>query len=146
MKNANEIFEIMKAAYETSGYEYYGLRYCSENFSDGEELENSHQWYQDDPANWGEECEYNADLGMWDGGELNGVCSIGLPYYWESSEAISDEAISDIEKAIKRIESYHYGDRNNLYIIGGNYAEGGNDPGEVIIGGAIGGAVVVFKL
>lgn len=44
---ANEIFEIMKEAYENSDneLEYFGLRFSSEEFNVGDHLENSHQWY-----------------------------------------------------------------------------------------------------
>lgn len=133
---ANEIFEIMKEAYENSDneLEYFGLRFSSEEFNVGDHLENSHQWYQDDPADWGEECEYNEKLGLWDGGELNGVCTVGLPdcYQWDY-----DDTITNIDRAIKCALGYKYGDHTNCYLIGGNNAEGGNDPMELIISNAV---------
>lgn len=130
--NANKIFELMKAAYdENEALECFGLRYTSEEYVAGDQLENSHQWYQDDPTVWGEECEYNADLGMWDGGELPGVCTIELPYVHQWYD--ENGSIRAIENAVNTAEAYRYGDNTHLYLVGGTDGEGGNDTDELII-------------
>ena len=128
--DANKILEVMKAAYdEDESLEYFGLRYCSEEHAVGDQLENSHQWWQDNPNNWDTGCEYeyNAEMGCWDGGELNGVCTVGLPdiYQWDDTDAI--------EQAMNTVENYRYDSNTHLYIVGGTGSEGGNDIGELII-------------
>ena len=58
--------------------------------------------------------------GFYDGGELDGTCVIGF-------NTDSDESI---EKAMNAIDMY-VGD--HIHILGGDYAESGNDSGELII-------------
>lgn len=121
---AQEILNIINADEDfTFGCSYYGLRADRSGIEAGDCFENSHQWYQDDPSDWGEECEYNDDLQMWDGGELDGTCSIGLG---------DCPTVKSIEAAIK-CASIYCGDASTLYLIKGDSCEAGNDIGESII-------------
>lgn len=123
-----EILKIM----DESDYEYFGIRSDRAGIVKvGETFEASHQWYQDyiwddtdvedifnDP-----EHPFDADMGCWDDGELYGTCSIG----------IADRDAASVEAALKAIEAYRYDDMDTIYLIAGDYAEGGNDIGESII-------------
>lgn len=115
---ANEILEII----DNGEYERYGIRHSRTLPEIGQGLENSHQWWQDDPSEWGGACEFNAELGLWDGGELPGVCTIGIPDY---------PTIESIEKALKLSDDYK--SFGPAFLVGGDWAEGGNDIGELII-------------
>lgn len=81
----------------------------------GDICEKSHQWWQDDPEDG---SEYNEENHLWDGGEMNGTCCL----------KVSD---GDIESVIKTAEKSYFGD--SITLIAGDYAEGGNDNGELII-------------
>lgn len=120
-----EIAEIVKNGLFEE-HDIYGFRADREGLEAGDTLENSHQWYQDDPSEWGEECEYNEERGLWDGGELDGTCTIGLPDYECDFEA-------EIKKALERIQMYG----KNIYLVGGDNAGQGNDIGEVLISNAV---------
>ena len=98
-------------------YEFFGLRYDSHEYKVGETMHNSHQWYQDDPANWGEDLPYNEDLRLWDGGELDGTCAI----------EIED---GNIENAMRVSSGYEGG---HLYLIASEEAWAGNDYMEIIM-------------
>lgn len=112
---------IMKVMNENNEYEFFGLRHDSHVYAIGEEVSRSHQWFQDDPTEWGEDLPYNAELGLWDGGELDGTCAV------EVTEG-------GVEKAIKEANKY---DGGHLYLIASREAWGGNDYGEVIMPDAI---------
>lgn len=100
-------------------YEFYGIRVDSCNkYNVGDVCENSHQWWQDDPEDG---SEYNEDNHLWDGGELDGTCCLKV-------------SADDIESVIKTAERSYFG--NNVTLIAGDYAEGGNDNGELIISNA----------
>ena len=120
-----EIAEIVKNGLFEE-HDIYGLRADRDGLNVGDPLNNSHQWWQDDPAEWGEECEYNEERGLWDGGELDGTCTIGLPDYACDFE-------KEIEKALKRIQMYG----KNIYLVGGDNAGRGNDIDEVLISNAV---------
>lgn len=79
------------------------------------------QWYQDDPSEWGEDLPYNEELGLWDGGELDGTCAITI-----------DE--NEVEKAIDASNRY---DGDHLYLIASSNAWGGNDYMEVLMSNAV---------
>lgn len=111
----------IKAIVEAGEFDFYGIRADRSGIEVGETFENSHQWYQDDPSDWGEECEFNEEMDMWDGGELDGVCTIGIKDFPE---------LKDIETVLDRAAMY---DGESIYLVGGNCAEGGNDIGENII-------------
>lgn len=106
--------EIIEAI-NKSKYEVFGLRADWDTcYSIGDIHDNSHEWWQDDPEDG---SEYNEDVGLWDGGELIGTCAIEV-----TSETV-DEAMELLR---------HY-TGNCFYLLGGDYAEGGNDRGEIII-------------
>lgn len=115
---ASEILEII----ENGEFDVYGIRRDRAGLEAGHEFKNSHQWWQDDPADWGEECEYNEELGLWDGGELPGVCALRIKDY---------PTVEDIEKVLKASELYDF--KGPAYLVGGDWSEGGNDIGEIII-------------
>ena len=122
---AREIAEIVRNGLFEE-HDIYGFRADREDLETGDVLENSHQWYQDDPSEWGEECEYNEEMQMWDGGELDGTCTIGLPDYACDFE-------KKIAEALERVQMY--GD--HIYLVGGDNAGQGNDIGETIIANAV---------
>lgn len=97
-------------------YEFYGIRVDScIKYNVGDSCENSHQWWQDDPEDG---SEYNSENHLWDGGELNGTCCLRV-----SSD--------DIENVLNIAKKRYFG--NNITLIAGDYAESGNDNGELII-------------
>ena len=112
---------IAKVISENSEYEFFVLRHDSNVYEIGEEVNRSHQWYQDDPSEWGEDLPYNEELGLWDGGELEGTCAITI-----------DE--NEVEKAIDASNRY---DGDHLYLIASSDAWGGNDYMESIMADAI---------
>lgn len=113
---------ITKVMSENNEYDFFGLRHDEHAYSIGEEVSNSHQWYQDDPAAWGEDLPYIEELRLWDGGELGGTC------------AVSIDGVDGIEKAMKAANKY---DGSHLYLIASHEAWGGNDYGEVIMPDAV---------
>ena len=112
---------ITKVMSENNEYDFFGLRHDEHAYSIGEEVSRSHQWYQDDPAAWGEDLPYIEELGLWDGGELGGTCAI------EVTEG-------GVEQAIKESNKY---DGSHIYLIASREAWGGNDYGEVIMPDAV---------
>ena len=102
-------------------FEFFGIRHDFREYKIGETTQNSHQWYQDDPTNWGEDLPYNEELGLWDGGELEGTCAV------EVTEG-------GVEKAMKAANGY---DGGHLYLIASCDAWGGNDYREVILSDAV---------
>lgn len=122
---AQEILDIINADEDfIYGCSCYGIRADLAGYKAGDRFANSHQWWADDPSAWGEECEYNDDIQMWDGGELDGTCSIGLG---------DNPTIESIEAAIKLDSKYICSDATTLYLIRGCSSWGGNDIGESII-------------
>ena len=118
----------IKEAIENTEYEFYGIRADETKYSVGETAHNSHQLFQD--PNFDEDGEliypYIEDgiyEGFYDAGELNGTCTIGF-------DPEDDDSIQD---AIEKIKMYS---GSYIYILGGDYAEGGNDSGEIIISDA----------
>ena len=122
---------ILKAISESEN-EFFGLRYDNNNYSINDRCENSHQWYQDadNLENFEELTEeeldelYNSEIGCYDAGELEGTCCI----------KVTEDTIDD---ALNRIKMYKYDDACELLLISGDYAEEGNDVGEIIIENAI---------
>lgn len=93
--------------------------------------ENSHEWYQDawNLENYDKLTEdeidalYNEEIGCYDAGELNGTSAIKV-------------TPGNIDEALEIMKRYNLGGRT-LILIAGNYAETGNDRGEIIIENAI---------
>ena len=116
--------EIQKAC-KNSNYEYFGIRADKIKYQVGDSCKNSHQLFQDPFIDdegeliypYIEEGKY---AGFYDGGELNGTCSIQF----------NPEDEKSIRKALDIVEAY-YG--NWIHVIAGNIAEYGNDDGEIII-------------
>ena len=117
--------EDIKAIIKKEEYNSYGIRADLEGLEIGHEFENSRQWWQDDPEDG---SEYNEVMQCWDGGELNGVCTVGIdPWY-----VIVKDDSEVIEKALERAATYATSGKG-LYLVGGDWSEGGNDIGEEII-------------
>lgn len=111
--------EDIRRIVEEDGHSVYGLRMDYTDYQVGDTIANSHQWYQDPQSDDDtfESDNYNGFLGCWDYGELDGTCAI----------AVTQDTI---EEALESVEHY---EGDHLYLIGGDYAECGNDCGEVII-------------
>lgn len=127
---AREILDLML----DDDHNYFGLRCDRDGIEAGTALENSHQWFQDWQDAWGElpdpddynsdpDHPYNDDIGCWDDGELNGVCTVGIM-------GLSEAAV---EAALERINQYVWGDHQSIYLVAGDSCEGGNDIDELII-------------
>jgi hypothetical protein len=120
--------ELVRLRAETSDFRYFGLRVDSRLLDEGDELGNSHQWWQE----WDDEECYNAKVGMYDGGELDGTCSIGIEDEWMDDVNEVLPALSAAPEHIKDYKSLG----SHIYLIGGYSTEGGNDPHEWVISGA----------
>lgn len=118
----------IKKAIENTEYEFYGIRVDEVKYSVGEAANNSHQLFQDPDFDDDGELIYpyiedGIYRGFYDAGELDGTCTIGF-------DPEDDETI---EKALDMVKSY-IGDF--IHVLGGDYAQGGNDNGEIIISDA----------
>lgn len=118
--------EDIKNAISGTDFEFYGLRVDDGiRYNVGDTANNSHQLYQDPDFDEDGELIYpyiedGIYKGFYDAGELGGTCTIGF-------DADDDTSIA---KAVEQIKIY-LGDY--IHILGGYYAEGGNDRGELII-------------
>lgn len=116
----------IKTAISGTEYEFYGLRVdCGIRYSVGDTANNSRQLFQDPNFDDDGELVYpyiedGVNKGLYDAGELDGTCSIRF-------DSDDDESIA---KAIEHIRIYP-GDF--IHVLGGDYAEGGNDRNELII-------------
>jgi len=124
-----DVADLINDYYEKSGQWWsFGLRADKPGKKAGHVFKNSHQWYQDDPREWGEEAKFSKRKGMWDAGELDGVSTVGIK---DGNGGLKKE---DLEKAINLVGQYAYGDMPTLYLVGTpDGAEGGNDIGEQIL-------------
>jgi len=123
---AQEILNIINAD-EDFGYgcSFYGLRADRKGLKVGYKFPKSHQWWQDAPSNWGEECEYDEDLQLWDGGELPGTCTLGLGDF---------PTVESVQRVINRMNRFYVIPKESgLYLVKGDNCEGGEDAGESII-------------
>ena len=127
MKNLT--VEDIKNAISDADFEFYGLRVDEGiRYNIGDTANNSRQLFQDPDFDEDGELIYpyiedGVNKGLYDAGELDGTCTIGF-------DADDDTSIA---KAIEQIKIY-FGDY--IHILGGDYAEGGNDSGELIISDA----------
>lgn len=118
--------EDIKKAINGSGYEFYGIRIDDGiRYKVGDTANNSRQLFQDPEYDEGGELIYpyiedGVNKGLYDAGELDGTCTIGF-------DAEDDASIA---KAIEQIKMY-FGE--HIHVLGGDYAEDGNDRGEIII-------------
>ena len=103
-------------AIENADHSYFALRMAdAENLNVGDELRPSRVW---DDGNVVVDEDGDPVL-------LNGTCGMGIRTSWDGS--IDEIALN---AAIRAIQIY-YGDQ--LLLIGGDYMQGGEDAGEVII-------------
>ena len=118
--------EDIKNAISGTDFEVYGLRVDSGiRYSVGDTASNSHQLYQDPLFDMDDELVYpliedGIYKGFYDAGELDGSCAIGF-------DANNDASIG---RAIEMVKIY-LGDC--IHVLGGNYAQRGEDAGELII-------------
>lgn len=118
--------EDIKKAISGTDFCFYGLRVDEGiRYNVGDTANNSHQLFQDPEYDDDGELLYlyiedGVNKGLYDAGELDGTCTIGF-------DAEDDESI---QKAIEQIKMY-FGE--HIHVLGGDYAEGGNDTGEIII-------------
>lgn len=125
----NLTIEDIKKLIIGTDFEFYGLRVDEGiRYNIGDTVNNSRQLFQDPDFDEDGELiypyiEHGINKGLYDAGELDGTCTIGFD--------VDDDA--SIEKAIEQIKMYS-GDY--VHVLGGDYAEGGNDRGEVIISDA----------
>lgn len=118
--------EDIKKAISNTEFEFYGLRVDDGiRYNVGDTANNSRQLYQDPDFDEDGELIYpyiedGIYKGFYDAGELDGTCTIGF----------ETEDDASIEKAIAQVKMY-FGD--NAHLLGGDYAEEGNDRGELII-------------
>lgn len=90
------------------GYEAFGIRHM-----EGNELNNSHEWIDDE------------DTGI----ELDGVCTYDLRVdLFDSAEDIATKLVEALEKS-----NAAYGHLGRPVLIYGKYGEGGNDINEIVI-------------
>lgn len=126
---ANLTVEDIKNAISGTDFEFYGLRVDEGiRYNIGDIANNSRQLFQDPDFDDDGELVYpyiedGVNKGLYDAGELDGTCTIGF-------DAEDDASIA---KAIEQIKMYFGG---YIHVLGGDYAEGGNDRGELIISGA----------
>ena len=106
----------IKAIIEKEEYYCYGIRMDDYNYNVNDVCHNSHNWWQDDPEDG---SEYNADMGCWDGGELDGTCAF----------RVDSNNINEIIRIAKEGFCYY----PNMYLIAGDCASNGNDYGEIVI-------------
>lgn len=121
--------EDIKNAISGTDFEFYGIRVDNGiRYDVGDTANNSHQLFQDPDFDEDGELIYpyiedGIYKGFYDAGELDGTCTIGF----DAEDDIS------IAKVIEQIKLY-FGD--NIHVLGGDYAEAGNDSRELIISDA----------
>lgn len=121
--------EDIKKAISGTEFEFYGLRVDDGiRYNIGDTVNNSRQLFQDPDFDEDGDLIYpyiedGIYAGFYDAGELEGTCAIGF--------GAEDDA--SIVKALEKIKMY-FGDY--VHVLGGDYAEGGNDMGELIISDA----------
>lgn len=121
--------EDIKKAISGTEFEFYGLRVDDGiRYNVGDTANNSRQLFQDPDFDDDGELVYpyiedGIYKGFYDAGELDGTCTIGF----------NAEDDASIVKALEQIRMY-FGDY--VHVLGGDYAEAGNDRGELIIGNA----------
>lgn len=111
-------------------YDVYAVK-CGNNGAEiGEILDNSHNWFQDadniegfyEMSEEEQDDIYNAELGCYDGGELNGASCV----------KVDEENIEEIIERVSKI----YGISGEIVLVGGYDYESGNDVDEIIVANA----------
>ena len=111
---ASEISEIISSG----EFGYYGIRKDDMQYKVGGVCDNSHSWTEYDPEDGSEVVD---GMGLWDNGELDGTCAIGVT--------------ADTIKSVMEQSKEYYG--KNLYLIASNSKEMGEDAGEYIMSDAV---------
>ena len=121
MKN----IEMIKGILELGEHLHYGLRKDNMDYEIGEELEVSHQWFQDAEYDFqtGELVfPFDEEMRLYDAGALDGTSPI---------EIKEDD---NVEEKINYMAMY---EGKNLYLVAGPCANYGNDRHELVIENAI---------
>lgn len=124
MKNIK--IENIKNAIKGTEFEFYGLRVDDGiKYNVGDTANNSRQLFQDPDFDEDGELIYpyiedGINKGFYDAGELDGTCTICF-------DADDDTSIA---RAIEQLKIYP---GEYIHVLGGDYAEDGNDSGELII-------------
>ena len=126
LNNANiKSISDAKDIIRKNDYAVYGIRIDDREFSEGDILPRSHEWLQDDPDGRGvEDPSFNPDYGLWDNGELEGT-------------SVLEVDADNIEDMLDELKSRKYNYGHNIYLVAGDFATAGMDPGEVLIDNAI---------
>ena len=121
MKNIEMIKEIL----ELGEYLHYGLRKDNMDYEIGEELEVSHQWFQDPEFDFQTDelvYPFDEEMRLYDAGELGGTSAIGI------------KEDDNVEEKINYMKMY---EGKNLYLVAGHCTNYGNDLHELVIENAI---------
>lgn len=98
-------------------FEWYGIRADDKIYEIGEICELSHNWWQDNPEDG---SEYNKELGLWDGGELDGTCAINCT-----------DDLDDLSKIVEFVKNTYLAE--HIYLIGSDACHSGNDANEIVM-------------
>lgn len=98
-------------------FEWYGIRADDKKYEIGEICELSHNWWQDNPEDG---SEYNKELGLWDGGELDGTCAINCT-----------DDLDDLSKIVELVKNTYLAE--HIYLIGSDACHSGNDANEIVM-------------
>lgn len=128
--NIEELANKIKNIVENGDYYYYGLRKDDYEYNIGDICHKSHQLWQDPEYDEDGELIYphiweGPYKGFYDGGELDGTCSIGINEYDDDEDIITK---------INLVSEYI---ADHLYLIAGKRAQVGNDREELIIENAV---------
>lgn len=142
-KNGNEVVsDIMKLLSQEYGDDYaygnirdsWGLRVDDYDYGIGDTMFNSHELYQDPLYDFDDNLVFPKGEGIYegyyDGGELDGTCSVGI----EGVDGDSAERSKGVAKAFELSKGYL---GKYLFVISGSYSYGGNDLGESVIRNAV---------
>lgn len=113
------MLEKIKMIVENGEYQYYAIRMDDYIYNIDDKCHTSHQWWQDDPEDG---SEYVQEMHCWDGGILPGTCAF----------SVSADNIADVMEEAEETFGYY----DHMYLIAGDDAEIGNDPGEIIVDNA----------
>lgn len=117
-KVASDILDVINMG----EYDYYGIRVDDHLYDVGDTCYNSHQLFQDPDYDYDGNliypyCESGPYEGLYDAGELDGTCAIGI---------FQD----NIETALKHSKCYS---GSHMYLLGSEWAHDGNDQDELVM-------------
>ena len=117
--------EMIKEILELGEHLYYGLRKDNRDYEIREELEVSHQWFQDAEYDFQTDelvFPFDEEMRLYDAGELDGTCAIEI------------EEGDNVEEKVNYMKMYT---GKNLYLVASDCAGNGNDHHELIMENAI---------